>query len=470
MIRASPSVYMLATLQAALLLGAASVCSATAPPTAPTRLRAPPSGCPEVACELYCEHGKIRDDSGCEICTCQEPPTPLTATPPREAVSVTGRVFVQHTMALQPGKTAEAPEVPYEDEQLVVELPDGSFKEIKDHAPEWIDLAEAGTLRLHNTPMLRSNASAGDADADAGALWFAEDATLPAAVAATISVQGPGSASSTSRFTGLRSAIVVRVSTSDVQNPYSTAFLSNVWFGTDDDTVHPKERFAACSHQTLQFEPATPGGGGGARLVETGTCSDPILTLAACSAAGAELGLTNVAAVDDGQANVGYDPLGCYFEQNPNAVAVLKFNNNGNTGACSGPVIGNTGNPNNYDQCICGGSTRRRRTIVDGVIDVTIDTNVADTSRSAAWMLAKAEAIAELGVDPSSYTHAIYCLPNGIPRNAGDAGGPGVPTTNQWFAFATTGGQYSVYNERVRTLARLPVTFDQHPLTPAVVA
>ena len=68
------------------------------------------------------------------------------------------------------------------------------------------------------------------------------------------------------------------------------------------------------------------------RVVTTGFCSDPIRTIAECSAAAAALRLSDVTAQFDGQGSVSYDPVGCYFED-----ATLKFNDGHgcNTGSCT---------------------------------------------------------------------------------------------------------------------------------------
>jgi len=35
-------------------------------------VRCEPAGCPEVTCDLYCPRGFVRDEGGCEVCSCQE--------------------------------------------------------------------------------------------------------------------------------------------------------------------------------------------------------------------------------------------------------------------------------------------------------------------------------------------------------------------------------------------------------------
>ena len=79
-------------------------------------------------------------------------------------------------------------------------------------------------------------------------------------------------------------------------------------------------------------------------LQASGSCSVMPDGLAACSAAAAELGLSDITAVDGGQSGVIYDPPGCYLEGGL-PKSLLKYNaGHDNTGACS-----------SFDQCICCG-------------------------------------------------------------------------------------------------------------------
>ena len=138
------------------------------------------------------------------------------------------------------------------DEQLIVELTDGTSEVINDPAPEWIALAvSAGGLQLRDTPMLTYPPIGGDGHGShaRGGLWFPADAVVPVALAAA--------AGQTDTWrNGTRRALVLRVSGLETPNSYTMAELSNAWFGTDGDPVNARERFSACSHQALMFEPA----------------------------------------------------------------------------------------------------------------------------------------------------------------------------------------------------------------------
>ena len=97
-------------------------------------------------------------------------------------------------------------------------------------------------------------------------------------------------------------------------------------------------------------------------IITSGTCSYPIQTLTACSAAAAALGLSDVTAQFDEGRSAGFDPAGCYYEDSS-----LKFNNGDNTGPCT-----------TSDRCLCGSTTTNGNTINSGTSGST-DSSGAET-------------------------------------------------------------------------------------------
>ena len=111
--------------------------------------------------------------------------------------------------------------------------------------------------------------------------------------------------------------------------------------------VTPTRRPTAAGETWAPTVPPTASPAGQLRVVTTGSCSDPIRTIAECSAAAAALGLSDVTAqFDEHGVSVSYAPVGCYFDSGS-----LKFNDRGNPGSCT-----------TYQQCLCGRPATRNPT------------------------------------------------------------------------------------------------------------
>ncbi len=66
--------------------------------------------------------------------------------------------------------------------------------------------------------------------------------------------------SKTASTTGTKTVLVVRVTASDASTSASKSLLSNRIFGTTGDSVNMASQFSACSHDKLNFTPATGSG------------------------------------------------------------------------------------------------------------------------------------------------------------------------------------------------------------------
>ena len=71
--------------------------------------------------------------------------------------------------------------------------------------------------------------------------------------------------------TGTKTVLVVRVVSNDSSTTASANQLSDSVFGTNGDLVNLKTQYAACSHNQLQFQPATGTGIANGNLIVDGT-------------------------------------------------------------------------------------------------------------------------------------------------------------------------------------------------------
>ena len=71
--------------------------------------------------------------------------------------------------------------------------------------------------------------------------------------------------------TGIKTVLVVRVVANDSSTTASADQLSDSVFGTNGDLVNLKTQYAACSHNQLQFQPATGTGIANGNLIVDGT-------------------------------------------------------------------------------------------------------------------------------------------------------------------------------------------------------
>ena len=79
--------------------------------------------------------------------------------------------------------------------------------------------------------------------------------------------------------TGTKTVLVVRVVANDSSTTASADQLSDSVFGTNGDLVNLKTQYAACSHNQLQFQPATGTGITNGNLIVDGTSPSSVFSL-----------------------------------------------------------------------------------------------------------------------------------------------------------------------------------------------